>query len=274
MTVPHVMTVQRVMTVLHVIRRSVRIGVREYRTIYTWKTWLSAWFVRVLAQVAFFALVGRMLGAPEQTRFLLVGNAVVLAAMSGMFAVNMVSSERSGGTLPLLAASPTHPAVVLTGRGAYMIADGTVSAVAALLVASRLFHVPLDWWQIPPIVLLILLVGWSAYCFGTLIGGLLLGFRTVQTIATNVCLVSLMNLCGVNVPLDSYPAPLRWISAVLPVTHGLRGVRLTLAGHLSEAAAQGALEALVGAGWLAACLLTFTRFVRRGRRLGTLDFAT
>ncbi|MFI6344081.1 ABC transporter permease [Streptomyces sp. NPDC050560] len=262
------------MTTVHVIRRALRIGAAEYRTIYTWRTWLSAWFVRVLTQVAFFALVGRMLHSPEQTRFLLVGNAVMLAAMGGIFAVNMVSSERSIGTLPLFAASPTHPAVVLSARGAYMIADGTVSSVGALLVSAWLFRVPLAWTQLPTVTVLVVLVAWSAYCFGTFVGGLLLGFRSVQTIATNVCLVGLMTLCGANVPLSAYPGPLRWVSAVLPTTHGILGVRLALSGDLAAASAQGAWELLVGAGWLAVCLLSFTRLVRRGRRLGTLDFAT
>ncbi|WP_236796411.1 ABC transporter permease [Amycolatopsis sp. GM8] len=262
------------MTVLHVIRRAFRIGASEYRTIYTWKTWLSAWFVRVLAQVSFFALLGKLLGSPEQTRFLLIGNAVMLAAIGGMFAINMVSSERSIGTFALLAASPTHPAIVLAARGAYLIADGTVSATGALVVACRLFGIPLGWGQLLPVVVLIALVAWSAYGFGTLAGGLLLGFRSVETIATNVGLVTLMTLCGANVPLDAYPAPLRWVSEILPVTHGLAGVRLVFDGQFAAAAIQGAQEALVGAGWLVVCLLTFTRFVRRGRRLGTLDFAT
>jgi ABC-2 type transport system permease protein len=262
------------MMTLQVIRHAFRLGARDYATIFTWKTWLSSWFVRVLAQVTFFALVGKMLGAPERTQFLLVGNSVMVAGMVGMWAVNMVAWERSTGTLPLLAASPTHPAIVLVSRGSYLIADGTVSASAALLVSGYLFGVPLPWQRLLLVFPAILLVAASAFCFGTFAGGLLLGYHSVQTIVTNVGLVMLMALCGVNVPLDVYPEPLRWISALLPVTHGLAAIRLILAGHLAPAIAQAVCEALVGAGWLTGCLASFHTIVRRGRRRGTLDYAS
>jgi ABC-2 type transport system permease protein len=91
---------------------------------------------------------------------------------------------------------------------------------------------------------------------------------------TNVSLVGLMTLCGVNVPLDFYPEPLRWLSSVLPLTHGLAAVRLAVAGHVRDALLPAAQEALVGAGWLIVCFLTITSIIRRGRRLGTLDFAS
>jgi ABC-2 type transport system permease protein len=262
------------MSTLWVIRRAFWLGVRDYTAIFTWKTWLTNWFVRVVAQVSFFALVGRMLGAPGQTEFLLIGNAVMLAAMVGMWAVNMVSWERSAGTLPLLAASPTRPAVVLASRGSYLIIDATLSSCGALLVTAAWFGIPLPWPRVVAVVALIAVVAASAFCFGTFAGSLLLGFRKIETIVTNVGLVSLMTLCGVNVPLDFYPEPARWVSSVLPLTHGLVAVRLAVAGDLHNALQAAAQEAAVGAGWLTVCLLTFTTIIRRGRRHGTLDFAS
>jgi ABC-2 type transport system permease protein len=262
------------MSLLLVVRRAFLLGARDYTSIFTWRTWLTNWLVRVIAQVSFFALVGRLLGAPGQTQFLLVGNAVMLAAMVGMWAVNMVSWERSAGTLPLLTAGPTHPAVVLAARGSYLILDGTVSASSALLVTAALFRMPLPWSRLAAVVVLIAVVAASAYCFGILAGSLLLGFRSIQTIVTNVGLVTLMTLCGVNVPLSFYPEPLRWVSSVLPLTHGLTAVRLAVAGDLRDALVPAVQEVLVGAGWLTVFLLTVTTIIRRGRRLGTLDFAS
>ncbi|WP_410595589.1 ABC transporter permease [Amycolatopsis sp. lyj-23] len=262
------------MTLLLVIRRAFWLGARDYTSIFTWKTWLTNWFVRVVAQVSFFALVGRLVGAPGQTEFLLVGNAVMLAAMVGMWAVNMVSWERSAGTLPLLAASPTHPAVVLAARGAYLVLDGTLSASGALLVTAVMFGTPLPSSRVPVVIILIAVVAASAYCFGTLAGSLLLGFRSIETIVTNVGLVTLMTLCGVNVPLDFYPEPLRWVSSLLPLTHGLVAVRLAVAGDFRGALLPTMQEALVGTGWLTVCLLAVSTIMRRGRRTGTLDFAS
>ncbi|GAA1713251.1 hypothetical protein GCM10009745_71900 [Kribbella yunnanensis] len=262
------------MNLLSVVRRAFWLGARDYTAIFTWKTWLTNWLVRVVAQVSFFALVGKLLDSPEQTKFLLIGNSVLLAAMAGLWAVNMVSLERSAGTLPLLASGPTHPAVVLTARGSYLILDGTLSASAATLITTVLFGVPLPWPTLVVMVLLIAVVATSAYCFGILLGSLLLGFRAIETIVTNVSLVSLMTLCGVNVPLSFYPEPVRWVSSVLPLTHGLTAVRHAVDGDLAGALLPAAQELLVGFSWLAICFLTITITIRRGRRLGTLDYAS
>ncbi len=90
----------------------------------------------------------------------------------------------------------------------------------------------------------------------------------------NVGLVTLMTLCGVNVPLGFYPAPVYWLAQLLPLTHGLQAIRAVLAGDLAVAGRQALLEAAVGLGWLAVCLATFERFVRHGRSEGTLDLGT
>ncbi|MFJ6076511.1 ABC transporter permease [Streptomyces sp. NPDC093065] len=259
---------------LLIIRRAFWLGARDYTSIFTWKTWLTNWFVRVVAQVSFFALLGRLIGGPGQTEFLLVGNAVAVAAMLGMYAVNMVSWERSAGTLPLIASGPTRPAIVLASRGSYLILDGTLSASGGLLVTAALFGIPLSWSRLVVVFLLIAVVAASSYCFGLVAGSLLLGFRSIETIVTNVGVVSLMTLCGVNVPMSSYPEPLRWVSSLLPLTHGLGAVRLAMAGELGDAIVPAVQELLVGAGWLALFLLTVTSLVRRGRRTGTLDFAS
>lgn len=262
------------MTTLRIMRYALLSGAYDYGSIYTWRSWLGGWFLRVLAQVSFFALIGRLLGAEQQTWFLLVGNAVMLAAMEGVWALNMVSWERSAGTLPLLAASPTSPVLVLASRGVYLIADGSISALGALFVLGPLFGLPLPWPRVLLVIPLTILVGASAYCFGTFLGGVILAYRGVNSLVANVGLVAVMTLCGINVPLDAYPGPIAVISQCLPVTHGLIGVRDVLAGNLAGAGAQALLEAAVAACWLGICLLTFRWFVYRGRRSGSLEYAT
>lgn len=261
------------MTTLRIIGYAARTGASDYLSIYTWRSWLGGWFVRVLAQVMFFALIGRLLGTPQQVWFLLVGNAIMLAAMEGLFALNMVSWERGSGTLELLAASPTNPVVVLASRGVYLVADGTVSALGALFILGPLFHLPLPGPATLLVVPLVVLIGVSAYCFGTFLGGLIIAYHTIDSIVVNVGIVILMALCGVNVPLDAYPDPVAWVCHFLPVTNGLVAVREVLAGNPGVAGWYALAEAGVAAAWLGACLLTFEWFVRRGRRTGTLEFA-
>jgi ABC-2 type transport system permease protein len=260
------------MATLRVIRYAVLSGAQDYASIYTWKTWLAGWYVRVLAQVIFFAMIGRLLESDQQTWFLLVGNAIMLAAMEGVWALNMVTWERGTGTLTLIAASPSSAVTVYASRGMYLIGDGLVSALGALFVAGPLFGLPLPWPRILLVVPLTLLIGASAYCLGTFLGGLLVRSRWLNNVVANVGLVLLMTLCGVNVPLDAYPAPAYWLAQFLPLTHGLAAIRAVLAGDLATAGQQALLEAAVGLGWLALCLATFERFVRHGRAQGTLDF--
>jgi ABC-2 type transport system permease protein len=259
---------------LRIIRYAFLSGARDYGSIYTWKTWLGGWFLRVLAQVTFFALLGRLLHSNEQTWFLLVGNAVMLAAMEGVWALNMVGWERSAGTLPLLVASPASPVLVFAARGTYLIGDGVVSALGALFLIGPVFGLPMPWPRVLLVVPLTVLVGASAYCLGTFLGGVLLGFRGLNGLVANVGLVTVMTLCGVNVPLQAYPAPIAWVSRFLPLTHGLIAVRDVLDGRLGAAGVQALAEAAVGAGWLGACLVTFGWFIRRGRRTGSLEYAT
>jgi ABC-2 type transport system permease protein len=258
---------------LLVIRCALLSGARDHAAIFTWRTWLGGWFLRVLAQVSFFALLGRVLHSHERMWFLLVGNAVMLAAPQGIYALNMVSWERNYGTLPLLAASPTNPVLVLASRGLYLVADGTISGLGALFVLGPLLGMPMPWARLAIVVPLTVLVGASAYCFGTFLGGILIGFESVNSLAVNLGYVLVMTLGGVNVPLNAYPRPVTWASDILPLTHGLVAIRHTLNGQYGAAVLPALTEALVGAGWLAACVLTFGMFIRRGRGRGSLDYA-
>jgi GNAT superfamily N-acetyltransferase len=49
-----------------VLRYAVVTGFQDYSVTFTWKTWLAGWYVRVLFQVFFFALIGRLLGSEER----------------------------------------------------------------------------------------------------------------------------------------------------------------------------------------------------------------
>ncbi|HZN77245.1 MAG TPA: ABC transporter permease [Micromonosporaceae bacterium] len=246
---------------------AVRSGLADYTAIYTWRTWLAGWYLRVLAQVMFFALIGTLLRSPERTWFLLVGNAILLAALEGIWALNLVNREREAGTLPLLAASPTSPVLVFAARGAYLVADGVLAALGALFVAGPVFGLPLPWPRSLLLVPLTVLVGASAYCAGVFLAGLLVRLRAVEAMVANLGVLALMALCGVNVPPPTSAA------YALPLTNGLVAVRQVLAGDLGSAGRHAVAEALVGLCWLGLGVLTFQRLVQRGRRDGTLDFA-
>lgn len=263
---------RRVAETARVVRWAAAAGARDYASVYTWRSWVAGWYVRVLAQVVFFALIGRMLGSDDAVFYLLIGNGILLAAMSGIWALNLVTWERHTGTLPLLVASPSSAVVVYGSRGSYMIVDGTLSAIAALFVAGPLFGLPLPWPRALLVLPLTALVAFAAYAFATFWAGVVIRFRETNDIVVNASVLTLMTLAGVNVPISSQPEPVQWIAHALPLTHGLSAIRDVLAGGPASAVAGGAAaEAAVGLGWLALALVLFDRLVSSGRSGGSLD---
>jgi ABC-2 type transport system permease protein len=258
-----------------VVRYSVISGAYDYFEIYTLKSWVLGWLVRVLSQITFFALIGRLLDSDAQTHFLLIGNAIVIAAMGGIFALFMTTAERANGTLSLLVASPSSPAIVFASRGVYVTADAAFSALLGLFIVGPVFDLALPWPEVLLVVPLTVLVGFSAYAFSTFLAGVVLRHRESNGLVVNATIVSLMTLCGINVPISFFPEPLEWVASVLPVTNGLEAIRDVLNGEDAQTIlANAAAEAAVLLGWLTLALATFGRFVGHGRRDGTLEFAS
>ncbi|MBA2294279.1 MAG: ABC transporter permease [Actinobacteria bacterium] len=260
-------------TTVNVMHHAFRAGLADYRAIFTWKSWLAGWMVRVIAQVAFFALLGERIGDDQKTFYLLVGNSILVAALTGVFSLNMTTAERWAGTLPLLVASPSSPIIVFSARGSYLAVDGALSALAALFIAGPMFGMDLPWPRVVAVVPLTALVALASYCFGTFLAGIVFRFRSINSLVVLTTHVSLMAACGVNVPLSYYPDALEWFSRVLPVTNGLLAIRGVLDGaDPATILGDAALEAVVAVGWMTLALASFNQLASRGRRDGSLDY--
>jgi ABC-2 type transport system permease protein len=256
-----------------VMQHAFRAGLADYRAIFTWRSWLLGWMVRVIAQVSFFGLIGLRVADDRSAFYLLVGNALAVAAQTGVFSLNMTAAERWTGTLPLLVASPTSPVVVFASRGAYLAVDGALSALGALFIAGPAFGLDLPWPRVLAVIPLTGVVAIASYCFGTFLAGIVFRFRELNSLFVLVGYVGLMTVCGVNVPLDYYPAALEWIARFLPLTNGLLAIRGVFDGApWSHVLGDVALEAAVAAGWMTAALLSFNRLASQGRLDGSLDY--
>jgi ABC-2 type transport system permease protein len=250
-------------------------GANDYWAIFTLKSWIFGWCVRMISQVSLFALIGKLLRSDQQTQFLLIGNAVVIAAAGATFAMFMTTSERGNGTLSLLLASPSRPVVVFAARGAYVMADGVFSSLLGLFILGPAFGLQFPFPRILLVIPLTLLVGTSAYCFSTFLAGVILRYREITGLLVNATIVTLMALCGVNVPVSFYPDWLAWISRCLPITNGLEAIRSLIDGEAwSTIGAHAGAEVLVAAAWLLLALATFGRFMARGQRDGSLEYAS
>jgi ABC-2 type transport system permease protein len=261
------------MSALLVMQHAFRAGVADYRAIFTWRSWVLGWMVRVIAQISFFGLIGLRVADERTAFYLLIGNALAVAAQSGVFSLNMTSAERWGGTLPLLVASPTSPVVVFSSRGAYLAVDGALSALGGLFIAGPLFGLDLPWPRVLAVAPLTAVVAIASYCFGTFLAGIVFRFRNINSLMVLVGYVGLMTVCGVNVPLDYYPAALEWASRFLPLTNGLLAIRETFEGApWRTIVGHATLEGAVAVGWMTAALLSFNRLASRGRIDGSLDY--
>ncbi|WP_035803605.1 ABC transporter permease [Kitasatospora mediocidica] len=258
---------------LRVVGYSARNAAADFAATYTWRSWTFGWVGRMLSQVVFFTLAGRVLGAPDQARSRFIGNAVMTCVVEAMMVVASSVWERRAGTLPLLVASPADLAPVFFGRSLQWIASGVATSSIALLALGPLFGI--DWTavQIPAVVLLQLLTAVGSYCFGLVLGVLVLNAPQLRNIASNVAYLAMMSFCGIQVPVDYWPAPIRLLAAVLPVTYGVRAMTALSAGGPAGAVWRPAAAVLLlGAGWLAAAFVAFRVFAERGRRDGSLEF--
>ena len=250
-----------------------RAGIADYRAIFTWRSWLLGWMLRVIAQVSFFALIGLRVADDRSAFYLLIGNALAVAAQTGVFSLNMTTTERWAGTLPLLVASPTSPVVVFSARGAYLAVDGSLSALGALFIAGPLFGLHLPWPRVLAVVPLTGIVAIASYCFGTFLAGVVFRFRNLNSVVVLVGYVGLMTVCGVNVPLSYYPHRAR-VDRPLPAADERPARdprRVRRRGVVVDRRPRGARRR-VGVGWMTIALLTFNRLASRGRLDGSLDY--
>jgi ABC-2 type transport system permease protein len=259
--------------VLHVARRASLVGVADYYGAMSLPVWAGGWFLRMVTQVIFFALIGRLLDSTATVHYLVIGNAVMLAALGSLIATQSSAWERYAGTLPLLVASPTSAVTVFASRSLVVVADGMAISLGAFVVVAPLFGVDMVWSRVPALPLLVLAVGLSVYALGTFLGGIAARAPSTRNVVANVAQGTIMAVCGVNVPVSFYPEPVEWLANVLPLTHGLQAVRELLAGEpLLELLPNVGLELGVGVGWLLLALLSFDRLAEGGRKDGSIEF--
>ncbi|MFF7992017.1 ABC transporter permease [Kitasatospora xanthocidica] len=241
---------------------------QDYRAMFTWRSWLGGWLVRMLCQVLFFANLGQLLGSPDAQGYLALGNAVVLGPLGALGVVSSTVGERRSGTLQFLLISRTPPFLALASRGLHWVADGLLTSTIALLTVHLLLPVPLPWSALPAILCLNALMTLGCYCVALCLSGISLRVPESRMYLTVGTTIALMLLAGVSTPVPRN-GPLAVLAQLLPVSHGLDAVRqLAHGGALSLQLVLD--EALVAAGWAAAGFLVLTHGLRHTVRSGTL----
>ncbi|WP_327286411.1 MULTISPECIES: ABC transporter permease [unclassified Streptomyces] len=257
-----------VRTLLQLIGYGALASYQDYRAMFTWRSWLGGWLVRLLCQVLFFANLGALLGSPEQQGYLALGNAVVLGPLGALGVVSSTVGERRSGTLQFLLISRTPPFLALASRGLHWVADGLLTSTVALLAVHLLLPVPLHWAALPAILFVDALMTLGCYCLALCLSGISLRMPESRMYLTAGTTIVLLLVAGVNTSVP-HSGALAWVARVLPVSHGLSAVRqLAHDGTLSVALVLH--EALILAGWAAIGFLVLTHGLRHTVRSGSL----
>ncbi len=158
--------------------------------------------------------------------------AFVLTIVSALMTAISITREKETGTMEMLLVSPIRPVAIVAGKVIPYIVLGFVSVVLVLVAARLVFGVPLRG------SLLLLLAESGLYIVTALALGIVISTkapnqRTAMIAALAGLMMPTLLLSGFIFPLDSLPAPLQWLSHLVPARWFLtivRGIMIKGAG--------------------------------------------
>ncbi len=249
-------------------------GVISYRALFNWinpGTYVTTMLGSPLFQILFFTYLGRDAGSQDDS-FFVVGNAIQVAAMSGIYGMTMgIANERQYGTLQPLLGTPANRLAIFSGRALSFVLNGLFVSAFGFAVAWLFLDFRVADGSVPALSLAVLITTCSCVALGMLIGSIGLRARDVFFGANLVYFLMLL-VCGVNIANEDLPDWLGAIGRCLPLTHGIEAAREIVAGApLSDVSGLLATEALIGLAYATAAYVLFRVFEAEGRRRASLE---
>lgn len=249
-------------------------GAISYRALFNWmspRIYIPTMLGAPLFQILFFTYLGRYAGSQDDA-FFIVGNAIQVAAMSGIYGMTMgIANERQYGTLQPLLATPANRFAIFSGRALPYVANGLAVSAFGFAVSWLLLDFRPAEGSVPALALAVLVTTCSCVSLGMLIGSIGLRARDVFFGANLVYFLMLL-VCGVNVASDDLPGWLAAIGSGLPLTHGIEAAREIVSGSaLGDVAGLLWTEALIGVLYATAAYVLFRVFESEGRRRASLE---
>jgi len=205
----------------------------SYVALFTWLrpiTYTASKIVSPLMQMLFFTFLGTFATGPENAHFYVIGNAVQIAALSGIYGVVLsIGGERWSGTLVYLFGTPANRMTMFFGRAFMHIIDGAIGVVVAFTWGVLLFKLDLTQTNLPALVLTIAVTTLSTCALGLLMGCLSLLTANVMFV-NNTVYFMLLIFSGANIDLNLLPSWMQAFSNILPLTRGITSARALIAG--------------------------------------------
>jgi ABC-2 type transport system permease protein len=198
------------------------------------------------------------LGAGSRVDFLAPG-IIALAVMSTAFTSQAIATgfERRYGVLKRLGATPLGRGGLISARTISVIAVEVLQLVVIAVVALVIGWRPHGGWLAVLTVALLVVAGTAAFSgLGLLMAGTLRAEATLA--AANLVYLVLLGLGGVMFPLAKFPAGMRPVLELLPITALSGGLRAIL----QQGAAFPVRDLLVLLVWAAAAIALAARYFR------------
>ncbi len=235
-------------------------------------TYLASKIVMPLAQMFFFVFLGTFASGEGRADFYIIGNALQIAAVSGIYGVTMsIGGDRWDGTLPYLFGTPANRFFMFFGRAFMHILDGALGVFIAFMWGVLLMGLDLSTTDLPALALIILVTTFSTCGLGLLLGCLSLITVNVMFV-NNFVYFLLLIFSGANLDLTRVPAWVNTTASCLPLTRGIAAARELIAGArlvdiiplLAGELGIGLLYGLIG-------YVLFYWFEYQAKRRGTLE---
>jgi ABC-2 type transport system permease protein len=224
-----------------------------------------------VAQLWFFLQLGHYTGARDSS-FYVLGNALYGCAVGGLYTLAVaVAVERRNNTLVMVLASPVNRVLLFSSRMIPAFCIGMVTGVVTLVAGELLGAMSVRPGQIPLLALLLAVACLSACSFGLLIGTIGLRARDVNFSAGLVLSLCLL-LSGADVPVSDFPAPVRLVADLMPMTLSITAARRGLAGQ-SGVGVLLAGEVALALGYVLLTALMLRRLERGAKARGTLELS-
>ncbi len=212
---------------------------------------------------------------PESDRyfaFVVVGIAATYIIASAVSAVpSAIAGSIGSGTFEALLVTRTRLPVLLLGMSGYPVVQSLVRA-ALLVAAAAVIGTQLRWTMLPFALAVVALLIAAYMAIGLVAAALVLVFRTTGPLITAVIAGSGL-LGGVYYPTAVIPGWLQSLADFVPLTYGLRAVRMLLLSDApaAEVMSDVATLALIATTGLALGTLAFGVALKRARTVGTLS---
>jgi ABC-2 type transport system permease protein len=249
-------------------------GYLSYRALFNWmrpSIYIPTMLGAPIFQILFFAYIGRFAQVKDD-EFFVVGNAVQLSAMAGIYGMAMtIGGERWTATLSSLMATPANRLPLFLGRAVPLIANGIFTSAFAFVVGWLLLDFDMPASGIPALGVVVAVSAFSCTSLGMLIGAVGLRVRDVFFLA-NLFVYLLILVSGANIPLDTLPDWMETLSRFSPLTHGIEAAREIADGAaLADVSGLVWTELGIGAAYAVVAYGVFRLFEHEGRRRATLE---